>query len=94
MEKFKPLTEDESKDLSPMITKIYDIISKKVMNEMKPCDKNNPTYLGGVKFFFAYKDNEPYLMWDTHANEWDETKIMEDIEKIEYDIMRMRGLID
>lgn len=94
MEKFKPLTEEESKEVSPIVTQIYDIISKKVVNEMKPCDKNNPTYLGDIKFYFMTNGHDSYLVWDKHVNEWDEKRIKEDILALEQYIARLRGLIE
>lgn len=94
MEKFKQLSEEESKNVSAITTKVYDIISKKVMNEMKPCNKNNPTYLGGVKFFFMENENGAFLVWDKNVDEWDENKIMEDINNLEHYINKLRGLVD
>lgn len=94
MENFKALTEEESKQVSPIISKIYDAISKKVVNEMKPCNKNNPTNFGGVNFFFSERPDKTYLVWDKHSDEWDEKAIMEDINNLEYYIAKLRGLID
>lgn len=94
MEKFKALTEEESKQLSGMTAKIYDALSKKAMYEMKRVDRNNPAFFGGVKFFFMESEKGPYLVWDTHVSEWNETKIKEDIDILEYQIAKSKGLID
>jgi gentisate 1,2-dioxygenase len=94
MEKFKPLSEEESKNASPITSKVYDALSKKAMHEMRRVDRSNPAFFGGVKFFFMETENGPYLVWDTHVNDWNETKIKEDIDALEYQIAKSKGLID
>jgi len=93
MKKLKPLSEEESKELSPLTTKIVDALFQKSMCEMRQVNKNNPVYLGGVKFYFMESENGPHLVWDTHISEWNEKEIKEDIDNIEYQIAKERGLI-
>jgi len=90
---FKTLTEKESKVASAIKLKIYDAIVKKQMNEMIPCDKNNPANYGEVNFFLVNGEDGSYIVWDKHSKEWDEKAIMHDIYEQEYYIARRRALI-
>lgn len=93
MSNFKKLTEEESKKVSAIKPKIYDAMAQKQMNEMQPCNKNNPATYGGVNFFFSHSEDGSYVVWDKHVNEWDEKAIMRDINEQEYYIARLRGLV-
>jgi len=94
MSTFKTLTEEESKKVSAIKPKIYEAVAAKQMNEMVPCDKNNPANYGGVNFFFYHDSNGSYIMWDKHVNEWNEKAIMRDIYEQEHYIAKLKGLVD
>ena len=94
MKTFKKVSEEESKKTSAIKEKIYDAMSKKAINEMVACDKNNPANYGGVNFFFGHEGDQPYLIWDKPVEEWDEKAIMRDIDAQEYYIAKLRGFVD
>lgn len=91
---FKKLSTEESKEMSALKEKIYDAMSKKAINEMVACDKNNPARYGGVSFFFSSSSDGSYLVWDTPVNEWNETEIMKDIDEQERYVARLRGFVE
>lgn len=94
MRKIKPLTEQEREEVSGMRDTIIDAITKKAMYEMKECNENNPAYLGGVKFYFTQTPEGPYLVYDKHPKEWNEQKIKEDIDDMEYYFLKLRGMVE
>ena len=94
MNTFKKISEEESKKTSAIKNKIYEAMANKAMNEMVACDKNNPANYGGVTFFFAHEQDQPYMIWDKPSEEWDEKAIMRDIQEQEHYIAKLRGFVD
>ena len=64
---------------------VFDLLCKKAIHERRRQDANNKTNLGGVNFFFNIDENEKqtYLCWDVKPDEWDESKIIEDMRNYE-----------
>ena len=95
MANIKPLTKEQSEELSPITDAVVNALTKKAMYEMRQCNRDNPTTLGGVTFYFDQTSPKgPYLVWNKHPREWNETLIKEDVDNLEHHFLKLRGLVE
>lgn len=84
---------DDMKQVSPIIKSVYMLLCEKAMFEMKEQNEMNKTVLGGVGFFFKNDNTQQYICYDKHPNNWNEQKIMEDLEEYRKHILKTKGIL-
>lgn len=91
MSNVKVFNEKEIENLTPMIMAVQQFLFEKTMFEKKKQDKLNMTTLGGIGFYFDYKDDNTYLMYTKHPKDWHETSIKYDIEEYKKYMLVQQG---
>lgn len=83
---------------APLLSRIKSLLCKKTLYESKPQDEKNKTGLGNVNFWFQIQNGtaDPitglggnlFLIFDKDVSDWDELKIIDDIESWEYTVVK------
>lgn len=77
------------KHIQPITSKVVDFLMSKALHEKRKQDQYNPTMLGNVLFHIHYNDitKEARLVFDKHPKMWKIKEIMEDLDRMDADIM-------